>query len=163
MRRLLITLAFCATIPLSACSQASVGPIEGFEPLILSQEPTPQATQNQDPQAQEYATDPSAEIDIYSQSGDGKSVKIHEIHVGRGNAFLVIYDSTGLVLAESLTTPQSQPVTIELDYPLTNSQSLQAALYLDNGDGIFELDQDFPILGEDSKLVHQDFDYKLEN
>jgi len=102
-------------------------------------------------------------VDIEDQEGDGTSLAIDEIKVGRANAFLVIYDTSGLVIAETLVTPQSQPVTLLLEIPLTRSQDLQAALYLDDGDGVFELDLDLPLLGEEGKLVHEDFFYKVTN
>jgi len=66
-------------------------------------------------------------------------------------------------LTETLVTPQSQPVTVRLNSPVTTSQELHATLYLDNGDGVFELDLDLPILGEEGKLVHETFYYKVNN
>lgn len=124
---------------------------------------SPAATQSPDSESgeQEYAYDPRAEIDIDDQSGDGSRIILDEISVGRNNAYLVIYDSRGQVLATALVTPFSQPVSILLNKPLTVSQELQAALYLDDGDGNFELDEDQPLIGEENKLAHEDFDYRV--
>jgi hypothetical protein len=52
-------------------------------------------------------------------------------------------------------------VTIKLDYPLESSQELEAALYLDDGDGVFRLADDFPILDDEEELVHEGFYYRL--
>ena len=150
-------------LTLSGCAVAPAGDLENFEPISLGDNPAPAPTKTFDPEGQEYANDPSAEVDIEDQSGDGLLIQIDEIKVGRANAFLVIYDSSGLVIAQTLVTPQSQPVNLVLDSPLTRSQDLQAALYLDNGDGVFQLDLDLPLLGEEGELVHEDFYYKVAN
>jgi hypothetical protein len=109
----------------------------------------------------DYVVDQSAEIEIEDQTGSGLSVLIEEIKVGRDGTFLVIYDSTGLVLASTMVSPQSQPVMVPLDIPISKSQELQAALYLDNGDGAFSLNSDSPLIDYEGDLVHEDFDYEL--
>ena len=148
-------------ISLTGCSVAQSSDFQNFDSIVLDGNPTPTPTQTIDSAGQAYATDPYAEVDIEDQSGDGRSVAIDEIKVARGNSFLVIYDLNGFVLAQSLVTPQSQPVTLLLDSPILESQELQATLYLDNGDGLFELDLDLPILGEEGELVHESFDYSV--
>jgi hypothetical protein len=110
---------------------------------------------------QEYALDLQAEIDIEDQSGDGARIALDKIQVGRNNAFVVIYNSAGEVLATALVTPLSQPVNIALQTPITSSQELQAVLYLDDGDGKFELSEDLPLIGEENELVHEDFSYRV--
>jgi len=112
---------------------------------------------------QECAFDPKAEIEIEDQSGDGTRIALDEIHVGRIIAFLVIYNLKGEVLATALVTSLSQPVNIALQTPITSSQELQAVLYLDDGDGKFELSQDLPLIGEENELVHEDFSYRVTN
>lgn len=106
-----------------------------------------------------FAVDRSAEIDIEDQTGDGQLVQIEEIRVGRSNTFLVIYDSGGVVLASTLVSPQSQPVDVKLERTLTKSSQLEAVLYLDDGDGQFEIDQDSPLIDDEGELVHEDFEY----
>lgn len=115
------------------------------------------------PEAEEpnYAVDSSAEIDIEDQAGDGQLVQIEEIRVGRSNTFLVIYDSSGVVLASTLVSPQSQPVDVKLERTLTKSSQLEAVLYLDDGDGQFEIDQDSPLIDDEGELVHEDFEYRV--
>ncbi len=108
-----------------------------------------------------YAVDRSAEIDIEDQTGDGQLVQIDEIRVGRSNTFLVIYDSSGVVLASTLVSPQSQPVDVKLQRALTKSSQLEAVLYLDDGDGQFEIDQDSPLIDDEGELVHEDFEYRV--
>lgn len=150
-------------VSLAGCSIAPNSDFKNFDSIVLDENPTPTPTQTIDSAGQQYATDPFAEVDIDDQSGDGTSVEIDEIKVVRGNSFLVIYDLNGIVLAESLVTPQSQPVTLALNTPVSVSQELQATLYLDNGDGLFELDLDLPILGEEGELVHETFWYSVGN
>ena len=106
-----------------------------------------------------FAVDRSAEIDIEDQTGDGQLVQIEEIRVGRSNTFLVIYDSGGVVLASTLVSPQSQPVDVKLERTLTKSSQLEAVLYLDDGDGEFEIDQDSPLIDDEGELVHEGFEY----
>ncbi|NQV92454.1 MAG: hypothetical protein HQ484_02065, partial [Candidatus Aquiluna sp.] len=101
-------------LTLSGCAVAPAGDLENFEPISLGDNPAPAPTKTFDPEGQEYANDPSAEVDIEDQSGDGLLIQIDEIKVGRANAFLVIYDSSGLVIAQTLVTPQSQPVNLVL-------------------------------------------------
>lgn len=152
-----------SALTLTGCSNAPAQEFQSFENIVLGDNPAPAPTQTFDPEGQQYATDPTAEVDIDDQSGNGESLAIDEIKVGRGSSFLVIYDSSGVVLAQTLVTPLSQPVTIFLDAPLESSQELQAALYLDNGDGVFQLDKDLPLLDEEGELVHEDFYYRLTN
>jgi hypothetical protein len=123
-------------------------------------EESPEPTSSPD-KSQEFAKDPEAEIEIDDQVGDGLTLFIHEVEIERGNAFLVVYNDANLVVAEAFVTPQSQPVTISFDVPLTSTQNLQAVLYLDDGDGLFDLGQDLPIIGEYGELVHIDFKYRI--
>ena len=163
-------------LSLAGCSTSSAAPMEDLEAITLGQQQSgvntsaandsgegeqPSDSDEPQPDAQTYARDRNAEIDIEDQTGDGSSISIDEIEISGGNSFLVIYDSTGLVLASALVTAQSQPVTIKLDYPLASSQELEAALYLDDGDGEFSLASDFPILDDEEELVHEDFYYRL--
>lgn len=122
---------------------------------------TPKPTQSEESANSEYAVDRSAEIDIEDQLGSGEYVQIEEIRVGRSNTFLVIYNSAGTVLASQLVSPQSQPVNVKLERELSESARLEAVLYLDDGDGIFEIDQDSPLIDDDGDLVHEDFDYTV--
>ena len=108
-----------------------------------------------------FAVDRSAEIEIEDQIGNGELILIEEIRVGRANSFLVIYDSTGTVLSANLVSPQSQPVTVRLDRPLSKSAKLEAVLYLDDGDGEFNLDKDSPLVDAENEIVHEDFDYTV--
>ena len=123
--------------------------------------PSPSETSESEEREHEYATDRYAEIEIEDQAGDGSTIQIHEIHVSAAASHLVIYDKTGMVLGNALVTPQSQPVNIKLQIPITSSQELEAVLYLDDGDGDFDLEADSPILDDDRDLVHEDFYYRV--
>jgi hypothetical protein len=142
-----------------ATAQPSSSAAAAEEPQA-SQEPSASPSESES-SSDEYAQDRYAEIDIEDQSGDGVMVQIEEIQISGSNSFLVIYDNSGLVLASALVTPQSQPVTIKLQVPITKSQELEAVLYLDDGDGVFDLNKDFPILDDEQELVHEDFYYRV--
>lgn len=146
-----------ATAQPSSSAAASEEPQHSQGP---SQEPSTSPSESES-SSDEYAQDRYAEIDIEDQSGDGVMVQIEEIRISGSNSFLVIYDNNGLVLASALVTPQSQPVTIKLQVPITESQELEAVLYLDDGDGLFDLNKDFPILDYEQELVHEDFYYRV--
>ena len=148
----------------------SVATAQPSSSAAAADEPQPSQDPSQEPSASpsesesssdEYAQDRYAEIDIEDQTGDGVMVQIEEIRISGSNSFLVIYNTSGLVLASALVTPQSQPVTIKLQVPITSSQDLEAVLYLDDGDGVFDLNKDFPILDYEQKLVHEDFYYTV--
>ncbi|MEK9578150.1 MAG: hypothetical protein VW008_02235 [Aquiluna sp.] len=142
-----------------ATAQPSSSAAAAEEPQA-SQEPSASPSESES-SSDEYAQDRYAEIDIEDQSGDGVMVQIEEIRISGSNSFLVIYNTSGLVLASALVTPQSQPVTIKLQVPITKSQELEAVLYLDDGDGVFDLNKDFPILDDEQELVHEDFYYRV--
>ena len=153
-------LAVLAVLALSGCSSQVSDQLVTFDRVELG---NPATTATSQPTATDpgFVVDSSASIHIDSQQGDGKSVAIEELRVGRSGTFLVIYDGNGLVLATQMVSPQSQPVNIALEAPLTKTSSLQAVLYLDNGDSIFDLRTDTPIVDAKGNLIHEDFDYTL--
>lgn len=154
---------FAATLLLSGCAVSQADPQLSFTKIDLQ---NPQASPTQKPaepdQDFDYAVDARAEIEIDDQVGNGRSVMIEEIRVGREGTFLVIYDGSGLVLGTTEVSPQSQPVTVELAVELERSQELQATLYLDNGDGVFDLNTDLPLLDYEGELIHEDFYYRVD-
>jgi predicted secreted protein len=165
-----VALGVLSALTLSGCTLAPEKSLDGIERIQLgssvnstqTQQPeeTPELTSSPE-KAQEFAKDPEAEIEIEDQVGDGLTLSIHEVDIARGNAFLVVYNDANLVVAKAFVTPQSQPVTISFDVPMTSTQNLQAALYLDDGDGLFDLGKDLPIIGEEGQLVHIDFKYRI--
>ena len=154
-------LAIVGLIALSGCASQSAGPQVGFSEISLGSQSQPAPTPAQLPQDTDYAVDARAEIDIEDQQGNGGSVVIEELRVGRDNTFLVIYDTTGLVLASAKASPQSQPVQVQLDIPISASQELEATLYLDDGDGVFNLQKDRPLIDYEGEIVHEDFYYRV--
>lgn len=156
MKRLL---ALLAVLSLAGCTVSDPVVVQ-FESVRLgaaSAQPSPTATSD----STEFVVDESADVEIEDQSGSGGSVLIEEIKVGREGTFLVIYDRNGLVLASAMVSPQSQPVMVPLEVPISASQELQATLYLDNGDGVFSLQSDSPLIDDEGELVHEDFYYEL--
>ena len=167
------TALFLAVLMLSGCAASPSGPTLDFESvdLLAPTDAGSEGSQNEQPSQpvqsepedeevrQESALDRFAEIEIEDQSGDGSSVLIDEIQISAGNAFLVVYDSSGMVLGSTLVTPQSQPVRLRLDVPIATSQELEAALYLDDGDGKLSINDDIPIYDDERELVHEDFYY----
>lgn len=148
-----------ALLALSGCSTQPQAPLVNFDRVELGN-PT-QSESVSAPAADGFVVDSAASIHIDDQFGDGKSVAIEELRVGRSGTFLVIYDGSGLVIATQMVSPQSQPVNIPLDKNLDQTQKLQAALYLDNGDSVFDLKTDTPIIDANGALVHGDFEYKM--
>lgn len=156
MKRLSI---LAVVLVLTGCAGQDPDRVVNFESISLGAATT---AQTQSPTTEpEFIIDSIAEIEIEDQEGYGQSVLIEEISVGREGTFLVIYDDSGLVLGSTLVSPQSQPVTLALNVALSESQELQAALYLDDGDGVFDLTLDLPIFDYEGELVHEDFDYEL--
>ena len=153
-------LALIVLLSLAGCSAQAPDEFVAFEQITLG-DSEPAAVPVPGNQEVSFVVDASAEIEIEDQRGDGRSVEIEEIRVGREGTFLVIYDGTGLVIASALVSPQSQPVNVELDVILERSQELQAALYLDNGDGEFSIASDLPLVDDEGEIVHEDFDYEL--
>ena len=157
MKRLL---ALTLLLPLAGCGAQAPDQLVEFEQITLgSSEPAPISTPTN--QEVSFVVDASAEIEIEDQRGDGRSVEIEEIRVGRDGTFLVIYDRTGLVLTSTPVSPQSQPVNVELEVLVESSQELEAALYLDNGDGEFSLVTDSPLVDDEGEIIHEDFYYEL--
>ena len=169
------TALLLAALMLSGCAAGPSGPTLEFESVDLlaptdaesegsQNEQTSEPVQSEPADEEvrpESAIDRFAEIEIEDQSGDGISVLIDEIQISAGNAFLVIYDSSGMVLGSTLVTPQSQPVRLRLDLPIETSQELEAALYLDDGDGKLSINDDIPIYDDERELVHEDFYYRV--
>ena len=153
-------LALIVLLSLAGCSAQAPDEFVAFEQITLG-DSEPAAVPVPGNQEVSFVVDASAEIEIEDQRGDGRSVEIEEIRVGREGTFLVIYDGTGLVIASALVSPQSQPVNVELDVILESSQELQAALYLDDGDGEFSIASDLPLVDDEGEIVHEDFDYEL--
>ena len=149
---------------LSGCTASTNTSSLTFERITLgAQSPQSSVSPTSSTSAQPQVIDSVAELEIEDQSGDGKTIRIQEVRVGRNGTFLVIYDSQGVVLASGLVSPQSQIVNLVLDVPISISQELQAVFYVDDGDGIFELDEDSPVYEEPGELVHEDFQYLVTN
>jgi hypothetical protein len=150
---------------LTGCS--AIAPEEVDLPVVsLSGTPNPTTSpsaspSNTSPEKEDEVSDGFAELEIEDQGGDGSSVEIEEVRQSLGNAVLVIFDTQRKVLGSSPVTVRSQPVAVQLNSPILKSQKLIAQLFLDNGNGTYDLDQDTPILDHDGDLAREDFEYKL--
>ncbi len=155
-----LAFALVGTIFLTGCGSNLGASNDDDVPIIDLREnvQTIEPTESSEPKDNSY--DRFAEIDIDDQSGNGSFIVIESLRVSRVS-FLVIFDSTGSAIAVSEVSPQSQPVSIELDIKLSRSQELLAKLYVDDGDGIFNIDLDKPLFDDDNESAEEDFDYRL--
>lgn len=104
--------------------------------------------------------DELADLDVEDQRGDGRSVLVDEARSGQAVTLIGIYDAGQNLLGSDEVRSGSQPVTVELDRPITSSQELFAVLHADsNGNG--KLDADDAVLVEEGEQVTEDFDYVL--
>jgi len=108
------------------------------------------------------ATDPVADLEVDDQVGNGTEVAVTSVLLSREPALLVITDMTGQVLGVKQVSTRSQPTQVRLQTPVTVSQELDAALYLDNGNGTFNPAKDIPMLDEENEPVSEDFDYVVQ-
>lgn len=108
------------------------------------------------------ATDPVADLEVDDQAGDGTEVAVTSVLLSREPALLVITDMTGQVLGVKQVSTRSQPTQVRLQTPVTVSQELDAALYLDNGNATFNPAKDVPMLDEENEPVSEDFDYVVQ-
>lgn len=105
--------------------------------------------------------DYNAELSIEDQAGNGKTVVIEEFSVNIDNLWLVICTKSDRVLTALLTNNDSKPVTVTLDSSISASQELVAYLFLDNGDGRFDPQQDARVFEEPGELIEEDFKYEI--
>ena len=103
-----------------------------------------------------------ADLEVDDQAGNGTEVAVTSVLLSREPALLVITDMTGQVLGVKQVSTRSQPTQVRLQTPVTVSQELDAALYLDNGNGTFNPAKDVPMLDEENEPVSEDFDYVVQ-
>ena len=160
-------LAVLAVLTLTSCTSATVDEIE-LPTISLGQGQQPTTTPSESPSENpstppKTVSDAYAELEMEDQSGDGFSVEIDEVRLSVGTGLLVITDSQGQVLGSSKVTLNTQPVTVLLTTPIGQSQKTYAQIYLDDGDGEFDLNLDTPILDEDGDLARESFDYEFSD
>jgi hypothetical protein len=151
-------LAVVAVVGLAACgnsespaSDSSVVPSQAIE--------LPEATS---PAPTNPAADTVADLEVEDQYGTGQDVTVTSVMLGRGPAWLVVSDLGGNVLGTKKVSPRTQPVTVQLQPPVTVSQELIATLYLDDGDGRFDAERDTVMVDEEGETVSEDFDYVVQ-
>lgn len=133
-----------------------------LSPIRLGQSasPVPTLSPSENP-IPDSVSDGFAELELEDQSGGGDSIQVEEVRLSIGRAFLVISDLKGTILGYAIATPDSQPVAVQLQVKITSSQEIIGSLHLDNGDGVFNPEEDLPIRDDEGELVTEDFDYRL--
>ncbi len=106
-------------------------------------------------------TDPSADLDIDDQVGDGRSVVIEAVDTDLPAVHIVIETRDGVVLGSDLRTAGLQPVTLRLDEPVPGTAELVGRMLADDGDGILDVGADRPVIDDEGEQVAEDFDYVL--
>lgn len=152
-----VVLAAGALVALAACSggtpsseTVSTAPSEA---IVLPDATTASPTSP--------ASDLIADIEVDDQVGDGTEVIVTSVQLGRGPAWLVVTDLPGNVLGTKKVSPRTQPVTVPLKPPVTQSQELIATLYLDDGNGNFD-NKDAVMVDDEGEPVSEDFDYVVQ-
>ena len=159
--KLIASAFFALSISLTACSTAGPSQANGdLAPINLASPSNPPPPREHE-ESEDGSRDRWVELDFDDQFGDGKTVVIESLAVSRVS-FLVIFNKQGSVLAATLVSPRSQPVSITLDQPLSNSQELIARLYKDDGDGVFDINLDTVLRDDENEIVEEDFDYRLQ-
>ncbi|HVL84314.1 MAG TPA: hypothetical protein VM367_08550 [Pseudonocardia sp.] len=165
------TLAATAVLT-AACgtSQPAPPPPAAAPPAAGSNAPAPQsAQQSASPGGGNRPApvgDPGAEVDADDQTGDGASAVIREARVSAGPGWVaVLTDDDGVLLGSAPVEPGvSGPVTVPLtEPPPAGDDELTAALYLDDGDGVFDPATDPRVLDDDGDgddVEDDDFDYR---
>lgn len=163
-RRLsLIAAAVAVPLIVAGCGSSAQPAAEVTQPtgaIELPNQPAPAAPSPQ--QDGLVASDPFADIEVDDQFGNGSSVAVTSVLLQRGPAVLVISDLSGQALGTKRVTPRSQPVSVQLETPVTISQELLATLYLDNGNGSFDPSKDTPMIDDEGEPVSEDFDYVVQ-
>lgn len=151
-------LAVVSVLALAACSSNQTAVSD--ETVVPSQAITlPEATS---PPPTNPAADSIADLEVEDQWGNGNEVMVSSVLLGRGPAWLVVSDLGGNVLGTKKVSPRTQPVTVQLQPPVSMSQELIATLYLDDGDGRFDSATDTPMVDEEGEIVSEDFDYVVQ-
>jgi len=157
----LIGLAVALPVLIAGCSSSSSQPAGTAIPADEGAIELPVGTSVPTTSAP-AATDPVADLEVDDQAGNGTEVAVTSVLLSREPALLVITDMTGQVLGVKQVSTRSQPTQVRLQTPVSASQELDAALYLDNGNGTFNPAKDLPMLDEENEPVSEDFDYVVQ-
>ena len=97
--------------------------------------------------------DPTADLDIDDQRGDGSQVIVESLATSLTGVTLVLLDSKGKTVAAIPVAPGVQPVAVELDVTLVRSQELRGVLMAPDGAGM--------LVDDEGEVVEEDFDYVI--
>lgn len=109
-------------------------------------------------------TDHAAEVKVDDQAGDGQSVQVDEVRVGAAPGFVVIYDAGQTVLGHAYVPASVRGLAVTLSTPVRAGRELEAVLFRDDGDRLFDPEADALIVEQDgaaTESVSEDFDYVL--
>lgn len=123
-----------------------------------SSSPTSNPTTSKSPKAVALY-DPSAEIEVEDQSGDGSRLKIDEIEFSLERVWLVVRSKSGELFHAELLSYGAKRASIQLQKPLVKGEYL-VSLHSDNGDAEFNEALEPVIRGEERELVREDFEYR---
>lgn len=140
-----------ATDTASTASGIVLGTVPGTMPDAPAEQPTtPPASPTL---GQAGVIDPTADLDIDDQRGDGSQVVIESLATSLTGVTLVITDRKGRTVGTATVTPGVQPVTVELQVPLARSQELRGALMAPGEAGM--------LVDDEGEAVEEDFDYVI--
>jgi hypothetical protein len=120
--------------------------------------PTSNPTSSQSPK-ENSLHDPSAEIEVEEQSGDGSRLMIDEIEFSLERVWLVIRSKSGEIFHSELLTYGAKRASIRLQKPLMTGKYF-VSLHSDDGDNEFNEAFEPIIRGEERELVREDFTYR---
>lgn len=104
-----------------------------------------------------------AELEIEDQRGDGTTVQIDEVKTSLQSGLLVIFDRSGRYLGAAKVSSTVQPVSIELENPISSSQELIGQLFADNGNGVYD-SKDLEVIEayeDEREIIYEDFEYEM--
>jgi hypothetical protein len=102
--------------------------------------------------------DPEAEVDIDDQAGDGTRLMIDEVEFSLDHVWLVVRSKSGELFHSELLKYGTKKASIQLDKPLITGEYI-VSLHVDNGDGVFNFENDKMIIGHENEIAREDFEY----
>jgi hypothetical protein len=120
--------------------------------------PTSNSTSSQSPTVNPLY-DPSAEIEVEEQSGDGSRLMIDEIEFSLERVWLVIRSKSGELFHAELLSYGAKRASIRLQKPLITGEYL-VSLHSDDGDDEFNEALEPILRGEERELAREDFEYR---
>lgn len=167
-----IFISILAILSLTSCSTQNSQLNVPNAPIVLDGEikgesttPTPSSSaslETEPPVKQKPVFDPSAEIEVDDQSGDGTLLEIDEVEFSLNQVWLIVRSKSGELFHSELLSYGIKKVNIQMNVPLVTGKYI-ASLHNDNGDRIFDSSVDLILREEEDELVREDFDFRKAN